>query len=369
MKLSIATLLLGFLLVGGLGSAALVPAHAASSATTLNNVQVFIQTTNSNMTSYSLTAYNSSGYVVESANGNYPAFGLELPSGTYLITVTATQEGSYYPVVYASGVASTTGSSASANASNIIVSPPIQMPITEYGYVLQTVNAPVTLNIKTAPFTNVGTTKVHVSVSYVNGTGASGVYVYASVVGGDYYDGLNAKAVLSNQTVAGGSTTLIVPNLPILLNGWISLPVNVPTSTTTVTTTVGGQPINVTMYWQPNYVEFTGTALIIPPQTNAHMTLQVEQQNYIVEPETVQPSVAVSNAATASSGVSSSPQTGSNSTTPTQIPAFSAQAESNTTIASTPSGSLISPLSAALIAVTVVLLAIVGVVAFRFKKK
>ncbi len=200
------------------------------------------------MTSYSLTAYNSSGYAVESANGNYPAFGLELPSGTYLITVTATQEGSYYPVVYASGVASTTGSSTSANASNIIVSPPIQMPITEYGYVLQTVNAPVTLNIKTAPFTNVGTTKVHVSVSYVNGTGASGVYVYASVVGGDYYDGLNAKAVLSNQTVAGGSTTLIVPNLPILLNGWISLPVNVPTSTTTVTTTVGGQPVNVTMY-------------------------------------------------------------------------------------------------------------------------
>ena len=74
-RLSIATLLLGFLLVGGLGSAALVPAHAASSATTLNNVQVFVQTTNSNMTSYSLTAYNSSGYEVVSSTSNYPGFG------------------------------------------------------------------------------------------------------------------------------------------------------------------------------------------------------------------------------------------------------------------------------------------------------
>ena len=372
MKLSIATLLLGFLLVGRLGSAALVPAHAALSSATLDNVQVLVQTTNSNMTSYSLTAYNSSGYEVVSSTSNYPGFGLELPSGTYLITVTASQDGSYYyPIVYASGVASSSGPSVPSNASstNVIVSPPVQMPITEYGYVLQTVNAPVSLNIKTAPFTNIGTTKVHVSVSYVNGTGASGVYLYASVVGGDYYDGSNAKAVLSNQTNASGSTTLVVPNLPILLNGWISLPVNIPKSVTTVTTTVGGQPVNVTVYWQPNYVELTGSALIIPPSTSAHMTLQVEQQNYVLEPDTIQTGVAVSNAATASSGASSTPQTSGNSTTPTQIPAFGAQAESNTTISSTSSGSLISPLSAALIAVIVIILAIVGVVAFRFKKK
>ena len=198
------------------------------------------------------------------------------------------------------------------------------MPITEYGYILQTVSAPVSLNIKTAPFTNVGTTKVHVSVSYVNGTGASGVYVYASVVGGDYYDGLNAKAVLSNQTVAGGTTTLVVPNLPILLNGWISLPVNIPKSVTTVTTTVGGQPVNITVYWQPNYVELTGSALIIPPQTSAHMTLQVDQQNYAVPYtyNTIQSGGAVSNAVTASSGVSTPPQASGNSTAPTQYPSI-----------------------------------------------
>src|SRR5208283_5468496 len=112
MKLSIATLLLGFLLVGGLGSAALVPAHAASSSATLNNVQVLVQTTNGNMTSYSLTAYNSSGYEVVSSTSNYPGFGLELPNGTYLITVTASQEGSYYyPIAYSSGGAPTTGPS------------------------------------------------------------------------------------------------------------------------------------------------------------------------------------------------------------------------------------------------------------------
>jgi preprotein translocase subunit SecF len=145
--------------------------------------------------------------------------------------------------------------------------------------------------------------------------------------------------------------------------------VNIPKSVTTVTTTVGGQPVNVTVYWQPNYVELTGSALIIPPSTSAHMTLQVEQQNYVLEPDTIQTGVAVSNAATASSGASSTPQTSGNSTTPTQIPAFGAQAESNTTISSTSSGSLISPLSAALIAVIVIILAIVGVVAFRFKKK
>ena len=279
-RLSIVTLLLGFLLVGGLGSAALVPAHAASNAAALNNVQIFVQTTNGNMTSYSLTAYNSSGYQVASSTSNYAGFGLELPSGTYLMTVTASQYGSYYPIVYASGVASASSSGPSnASSSNVIVSPPIRMPVTEYGYVLQTVNAPVSLNIKTAPFANIGTTKVQVSVSYVNGTGASGAYVDASVVGGyyyyGYYDGLS-KTVLSNQTDARGSTTLIVPNLPILLNGWLSLPINIQKSTTTVTTTVGGQPVNVTVYWQPNYVQLTGSALIIPPQTSAHMTLKVD---------------------------------------------------------------------------------------------
>jgi len=84
---------------------------------------------------------------------------------------------------------------------------------------------------------------------------------------------------------------------------------------------------------------------------------------------TVQPGVAQSNVANASSGVSSVPQTSNNSTTPIQIPAFGAQAETGTTIASTSSGSLLSLQAVALIAATVIILGIVGVVAFRFRKK
>ena len=93
MKLSIATLLLGFLLVGGLRLRSPGSRSRNFNSATLDNVQVLVQTTNSNMTSYSLTAYNSSGYEVVSSTSNYPGFGLELPSGTYLITVTASQDG------------------------------------------------------------------------------------------------------------------------------------------------------------------------------------------------------------------------------------------------------------------------------------
>lgn len=358
---SIATLLL---LVSGLGFTVL-PSHAATTSASLNNVQIFVQTTNTNMTSYTLTAYNSSGYEVVSSSSNYPGFGLELPSGTYLITVTASQSGTYYyPIAYASETAT---ASLPANSSSIITPVPIKEPITEYGYTLQTINGPSTLSVKTVPFTNVGVTKIQVSVTYVNGTGVPGALVEASVIGGNYYDGLNSNTVLSNQTVSGDSTTLVVPNLPILLQGYLSLPINIPETTTTTTTTIGGQPVNITMFWEPNYVELTGSALIIPPQTSAHMTLQVEQSDYVVEPE-------ASNglASTTASGVSSSApsQTGSNSTTPTQIPSFAAEAKQGGVTVSTSSSStsMISPLFAALITITIVLVVVAGVTAFRFRK-
>ena len=367
----IATFALGCMIVGAFSI--LMPVHAASTPPTLNNIQVLVQTTNSNLNYYSLSAYNSSGYQVASATSSYPGFGLELPSATYLITVTATQQGSYYPVPYAStgAVASAPSNSSGPN----IVPLPIKAPISEYGYVLQTVNGPVTLNVKTAPFSNVPTTKVHVSVSYVNGTGAKGVWVDASVVGGYYYYGVN-NAVLSNQTVAGGSTTLVVPTLPMLLQGYISVPVNAPKSTTTMTTTVGGQPVNITMYWEPNYVELTGTALIIPPQTSAQMTLKVQQQNYILEPGIAQSGVAT--AAGVSNGVSSSPAPSSsgnniaNSTTPTQIPPFEAQlgAISGTTSSLSTGPVHTNALTLALIGTTITLVVIAAGVAlfFRFRK-
>ena len=359
-SLSVVTLLVGFLFAGGLGFTALIPISAAS--TTLNNVQVFVQTTNSNMNSYSLTAYNSSGYEVTSATNSYAGFGLELPSGTYLITVTATQSGSYYPIVYSTGVATP------VNSSSAVVSPPVKEPVTEYGYALQTISGPATLNIKTAPFDNVPTTKVHVSVSYFNGTGAAGVWVYGSVVGGYYYDGLNTKAVMENQTSAGGSTTLIVPNLPILIQGYISIPITVPKTTTATTTTVGGQPVNITMYWEPNYVELSGTALIIPPQTSAQMTLKVEQSNYIVEPYTTG---GVSSGAAAASTVSNGAgQTGNNSTTtPTQIPPFESHLGGVTLQSSSSTGpAKVNTITIALVAVVIALAAVAGFAAFRLRK-
>lgn len=360
-RFSVAVLVcLSFIAVG---FTSLIPVNATSA--TLNNVQVFVQTTSTNLNSYSLIAYNSSGYLVASSTSTYAAFGLELPSGTYLITVTATQEGSYYPIAYSSGVGT---ASLPANSSNIIISPPIKVPLTEYGYVLQTVSGPITLNIKTAPITTVPTTKIHVGVSYVNGTSVSGAWVYSSVVGG-YYDGVNTKTVMENQTVAGGSTTLIVPNLPILLNGYISLPVNAPKTTTTTTTTIGGQPLNVTIYWQPNYVELSGTALVIPPQTTAQITLSLQQSSYIIEPYTsagVQSGVVSTTTSAALTEVPSG--TVGNSTTPTQIPPFEAQLAGTSNTSTISTGPAQTNLLLVGSAGLIIALAIVGVALFRVRK-
>ncbi|MDG6904269.1 MAG: hypothetical protein JRN20_00630 [Nitrososphaerota archaeon] len=346
------------------GFSSLIPVSASS--TSLNNIQIFVQTTNTNMTSYSLTAYNSSGYQIAFSTSTYLGFGLELPSGTYLITVTATHQGSYYPITYSSGSGVATSST---NSSNAPISLPIRVPVTEYGYTLQTINAPVTLNIRTAPLSNVPTNKIQVSVSYVNGTGAAGVWIYGSVVSGYYYDGLNTKAVMENQTVTGGSTTLIVPNLPVLLNGYISLPVNVHKTITTTTTTIGGQPVNITMYWQPNYVELSGTALVIPPQTTNHMILRVQQSNYVIEPYAsngVQSGAATTITSTVPTGVESN--TG-NSTAPTQIPPFEAQlgGTSNTsTIATGPAS--VNLLVVGSIVLIIALATVAGFALFRVRK-
>jgi hypothetical protein len=45
-----------------------------------------------------------------------------------------------------------------------------------------------------------------------------------------------------------------------------------------VQVTVAGQKVSVTAYWQPNYVYFSGQALIVPPQTGASIVLKYEPQ-------------------------------------------------------------------------------------------
>jgi len=52
----------------------------------------------------------------------------------------------------------------------------------------------------------------------------------------------------------------------------------------TVETNVGGQEINVTMYWQPTYVGLSGSGLLIPPQNSLNLTLRYQQPNYWVMP-------------------------------------------------------------------------------------
>ena len=87
--------------------------------------------------------------------------------------------------------------------------------------------------------------------------------------------------VLWNQTGSNGVATLIVPSLPVEVSAWNWIQVNLPSNQTTVQKNIGGEQINVTVYWQPMYVGLAGSAVIIPPQDFAQITLHAEQEpNY-----------------------------------------------------------------------------------------
>src|SRR3989442_1571537 len=115
---------------------------------------------------------------------------------------------------------------------------------------------------------------VTITASYLNGTAASGASVSAYIVGEWYWWGnSNNRLVLWGQTDKTGKVDLIVPSVPVEVSAWAWLPVNLPSHQTTVQTTVGGEKVNVTVYWQPTYVGLAGSALIIPPKTGASITL------------------------------------------------------------------------------------------------
>jgi hypothetical protein len=59
----------------------------ASGSIKLDNIQVSIQTSQDLPYSYTLTAYNTSGFQVAYYQSNFAAAALELPDGTYLFTV------------------------------------------------------------------------------------------------------------------------------------------------------------------------------------------------------------------------------------------------------------------------------------------
>ncbi len=227
---------------------------SAVSAPTFNNVQVSLQMQNSTDNYFAVDVYNSTGGLVASSQSQYPAFSFELPSSSYIFTATALYSSSSYSGYYGS-------------------------QDMEYGYQSQQVSSSSSLTISTQKVSDISSTHISVQLSLPNGSAASGASVSAQALGSYYYWGNNFA--MWNQTNSAGIATLTVPNVPVEINAWDWVYVNLPSSVTTVHTTVAGQPINVTVYWAPMYVPFSGTALIIPPQFSAQITLKyTPYQNY-----------------------------------------------------------------------------------------
>lgn len=107
------------------------------------------------------------------------------------------------------------------------------------------------------------------------------------MVGKNYYWwGNNANISVSDQTDGQGIVKLSVPEVPMEVTADLSVPGILPQNETTAQAAIGGQKINVTVYWQPMSVELSGSALIIPPQTSASITLQYQPSavNYYPPP-------------------------------------------------------------------------------------
>ncbi|MDG6935091.1 MAG: hypothetical protein JRN68_10410, partial [Nitrososphaerota archaeon] len=271
---------------------------SASDAPQLFNVQVFVTTAQPEMNYYYVTAYNSTGSIVVQSQGQYPGFGLELPKGSYLLAVTAIQQGGPICVdICASG--------------SVQNSLPVRAPLPEeYGYKLLQVNGPATTSIQMENVYNITQTKITIQVYFENGTPAEGAQVYASVVGQQYYYPYYASNMYG-RTNSSGVAVLKVPSLPVEVYAWDWVAVNLPKNITTVQTIIGGEPVNVTVYWQPTYVGLAGNALVIPPADQATITLKVQRQDFWAVP-------LVSQAGASSQVVTP----GSESSTPQGVPAM-----------------------------------------------
>jgi hypothetical protein len=325
-------------------SLATIPVVFASNPN-YNNVQVFVNTSSNLNYTYFFTAYNLTGQLVGTSQTPYPAAGFELPSGTYLFTVSAIEQTSYGCYVCAQPLESGTASGSSTGAPGVISKngslPPIyyRPPASEYGFKVEQVTGPDEFTIATQNTTQFPTTPVTVKVSFVNGTAASGAWVSASIVGQWYYWwGSDSGVMMSNQTNGDGIAHLVLPDAPAVVDAWDWVNVNLPTSQTTTQVDVGGQTVNVTVYWEPTYVGLAASALIIPPTNNVNLTLHYQQPNFWVTPAgaEVQPGVpgvtsssTVSNSATGvpsgSAEASSQQGTSSQYYLPSSIPSLSSE--------------------------------------------
>ena len=261
-----ASFILMVLLLGlSIPTVAFVTSAGASPA--LNSIEVTIQTTKPLPYQYQLTAYNTSGFQVANFYGNYPEAAFGLPSGTYLITASA-----YYQQTSVCNLCPLEKGSLNGSASIPVL---YVQPYAEYGYAVEKLTGPAQITIVTSNSTQTSLVKLPIHVQFFNGTSATGAYVSAYVVGANYVNSQNW--VTYGQTGSDGNFTLFMPNAPIEVSASMTVPINLPKNVSTVTVVVGGQKVNVTVYWQPSSVTLSGQALILPPEKGAAITLQAQQ--------------------------------------------------------------------------------------------
>jgi hypothetical protein len=314
---------------------------ALAAGTSFNNVQVFVTTSSDLKYSYSYAVYNSSGSLVASYNGPYPAAAFELPSGDYLFTVSANHD-TYrclaclvpqggMPVVNGTspppgnGTGPVNYSPIAAGSGSTTPVFKYYNPAAEYGYAVAHIGSSTTINIATMNVTKLPTETVGVRVTFENGTAAVNASVSASVVGDYYWWGVDNRTVMWAQTDSQGFAKLVIPAAPVVISAWNWVKVNVPINTTS-TVDIGGQEVNVTSYWDPTYVGLSGTTLLIPPSTSASITLSYQKPMYWAVPLGVK--YAQSTGATVSSAPSGTPTSAvqpssTDQYTPSAIPALS----------------------------------------------
>ena len=353
---------------------------------TLNPVQLSIQTKNlTAVVSYDLVAYNSSGTPVASYTGQYPQVTLELPSGTYLFAATANGPESSQPPVCcvcaqsgagdASPPSSLKTNSGPSTPSDIALPCFYDNPPVEYGYSLAHVTGSASLTIATEPPSSIPTVDVSVSVSFKNGTAVSGADVSANVVGADSSWGDNSNLSLYAQTTANGVAQLVVPAVPLTVTASDSVQVNLTQSQTTVQVNVGGQPVNVTLYYSPNYVYLSASALLLPPQTSLSMVLTAQTQpppilyvagsaSSTASPNSSQAQPGAQGGAAASTGGASS--TDAQIATIPPIPAYALGSQAPTRPLSNVSG--VTLLAIGTIAIAGALAAVVGIAISRVRR-
>lgn len=259
-------------------SAAMV--NQVSAAPALDLVQVGLQTSMSYPYQYTLTAYNTSGYQVASYQSGYSGAAFQLPAGTYLLTASAYyQNSTYCPACLQ--VATTVSSGGAGSTAGTAIAPiirPFTNEVTEYGYALAQVSGPTSISIKLENASALPLTQLTIHVGYANGTAASGASVSGNVVGSYYV--YSPKATSYGQTNNAGDVTLTMPQAPVDVSAYLSIPLKLPSSTTTVTVNVGGQKVNVTVYTEPSEISLNGEALILPPQTSASVVLHYQPSGY-----------------------------------------------------------------------------------------